>query len=86
MAKQQIRFRQWDNDPKSAPSKGGAGKVLVRTAPGKLEWVDGTGLSKGAFTGRAGTKRRSRKGNVTTLPNGRRDYHEEWWGTQVVAY
>lgn len=73
------------------PKKARKNRVLVRTAPSVLEWVDGTGLSKGQFEGKVGTKKRGRKGNITTMPNGRRDYVDNgnWWdesSPQVVAY
>jgi len=65
--------------------------VLVRTSPGTLEWQDSKGQNKGQFDGRAGSLRRSRKGNVTRALNGRRAYvpEDNWWdeqGPQVVAY
>jgi len=64
----------------------GRNHVLVRTSPGVLAWVDGTGVNKGSFVGKAGTPTRSRKGNISRKLNGSREYHEEWWNTQVVAY
>jgi len=66
----------------------GPNKVIVRVN-GQLEYVDRKGVNVGSFTGKAGTLRRSRKGNVTRALNGSREYHEEWWnadGFQVVAY
>src|SRR5215831_9823947 len=48
-----------------------------------LEWQDMSGRSgeKGGFTGKAGTLKRTRKGNVSRNLNGIRRYEQdgEWW-------
>lgn len=50
---------------------------------GNMEYVaNPTAAQKGGFDGKTGTKRRSRKGAVTTLPNGKRFYVD---GT-LIAY
>jgi len=82
-----------------ANKQGMAGKYLVRVVIGQedgrdltsLRKTDGKGMAKGEFTGRAGTIKRSRKGNVTRALNGSRTYipEDNWWdenAPKVVAY
>jgi len=72
---------------------GKAKTAIVRGIDGKLreENMQGRASEYGAFSGKAGSIKRSRKGNTTRSLNGSRNYLAggNWWDEQaptVVAY
>jgi hypothetical protein len=70
----------------NAPAKVQIGKAVLRDRhSGELYSGDAKSSQYGSFQGRQGTKRRSRKGSVTTLPNGSR-FYAPCWETDVVMY
>jgi hypothetical protein len=60
------------------------GDVIIRK-DGKLERVSSKGLYLGAFDAKAGTMRRSRKGQTTRRANGYARYAPNW-EVEVIAY
>ena len=71
-----------------APSKVAKGKApnaVIRNADGQLETAFVKSSQFGKFDSKMGTKRRSRKGRVVTMPNGYARYNGIT-DTEVVAY
>lgn len=66
-------------------TKAPVGNALVRTADNKLEHASVKPSQFGRFEGKQGTKRRSRKGLVRTMPNGWVKYNDIT-DVEVVAY
>lgn len=71
--------------------KGAKTNALVRLPDGTMERQQVKSSQFGKYEGKAGTKRRSRKGLVRTMPNGYINYNDidsvlPWAEVEVVAY
>lgn len=71
--------------PDKTGRKGKAPNAVIRNADGQLETAFVKSSQFGKFDSKMGTKRRSRKGRVVTMPNGYARYNGIT-DTEVVMY